>query len=500
MRQEKLETTCAEAAARLVHQEVSRREFLHGLSGGALALAAGGLLAGCGGGGNGSQGSATDQPLTLMPASQRQVAVDAINSAAAMLGGTDPIADGTAIANTLRSLSQIAAVTQAADGTVFGTFTDGQLYVFNPNDTIAHESSASSAARGAKPSTQARLITPHGTANETDLPQSTQARVLFGLGAGFGALDHTDTLKSLLTAGGYTVATGDATVSGLRSIQGDGVFYFFTHGVDFALHKKSGAVTFGISTSQVPAAADEDDRLFLDDLANKRIFYGHSKLGYGQFKYDLVHYNVTNRFVEKYWKFAPNALIYMSACELLNDGLRNSLGRLNMPCTLAGWDNEVGLTLANRVATAVFSGLLGTAGPPIQDAPNASQPPSAILAELGSQNLIHDSSLGGTFAFDLINGSKFAVLSPRLETIKAVGDAPLLTLTGIFGSRQGTVNFTPTGTENQSPQALAVQTGAWQSAQIVCNLPSTTGTITVSVDGRTSNPIELSGSGVVTVQ
>ena len=54
MRQEKSEATYAEAVARLARQDVSRREFLRALSGGAFVLAAGSLLAGCGGGGGGA--------------------------------------------------------------------------------------------------------------------------------------------------------------------------------------------------------------------------------------------------------------------------------------------------------------------------------------------------------------------------------------------------------------------------------------------------------------
>ncbi len=64
MRQEKSEATYAEAVARLVRQDVSRREFLRALSGGALVFAAGGLLAGCGGGGGGGNSSGTGQAVS----------------------------------------------------------------------------------------------------------------------------------------------------------------------------------------------------------------------------------------------------------------------------------------------------------------------------------------------------------------------------------------------------------------------------------------------------
>ncbi|TEU16392.1 MAG: hypothetical protein E3J21_10775 [Anaerolineales bacterium] len=222
------------------------------------------------------------------------------------------------------------------------------------------------------------------------------------LGSFYG--DLTPPIKSWLSASGYQLAAGDATVEGLKKVSGDGIFYFNTHGGWLTKIKFCGRIkldgifyfnthggwrpnihgerVYGLFTST--PVNDANDILLKEDLDKGRLRYASAphdinpdfdpevdpdprseecknadppcKKPYT----NASHYAITAKFVEHYMSFGGNSFVYIDACSSETNEIKQAfLGKPGVSVH-AGWTGSVGNGFGTSATRFLFDGLLGT--------------------------------------------------------------------------------------------------------------------------------------------
>jgi hypothetical protein len=325
-----------------------------------------------------------------------------------------------------------------------------------------------------------------------DLPISTQARLLSAMNADvFG--DAIPEIADELQRRGYQVITQRATVEVLRSITGDGVLYFDTHGDAWVEH--DGAIGWALWTDT--RRSIENDALYRLDLDDGSLCYVTGLNARDANGKDVLetHYAITSAFVHKYqWSFAPHALAFLDCCYGgYPGGAAASLRSLADPAAATiGWTLPVA-ERSNPTARYTFSRALGI--------------PSAVLSSASPQRPfslgeVHTGLQGwGWAAENTPNGPSQMVfegapliLTPQItymEMHERIAEGPLtgktsLVIHGAFGNQSGTVKI----------NGVEVPVTDWQPTQVTCQPadvpgPGFSGDVEVSVDGRDSNAVPL---------
>jgi hypothetical protein len=210
----------------------------------------------------------------------------------------------------------------------------------------------------------------------TELPGSSQMRVLNAFGTGFPS--PASDLEAWLTANGYQQApganvrdpdTGGGSVTGLKAVGGYGVFYISTH----AGFSKDGYFNIWTTTPWKfecePGNPHHDeckDPTLTDDISDHLLVSMFADNTWDNAIQDWRtdhHYAITAAFIDVYWgDFATNAFVYLDACESDHDdprvrAFRNELFTLGAS-VVAGWTGEVG-DIQIDTAKLVFDRLLG---------------------------------------------------------------------------------------------------------------------------------------------
>ena len=212
----------------------------------------------------------------------------------------------------------------------YGVFRNGRLHVVGHNRELGTGQDQAAVAAG-----RVCLGTP-------ELPGSGYARVLQSFGPRAWALAPVDALKRMLeTPGGYAIRPGlpgDARLSVLRTISGDGYFYINAHGgPTHRTRDKSGPRVFSIQSSSLATPGSE---LLLDnatDFAAGRLTY-HTEINFDQ-GIDLTtgnvfddvdtRYGITSDFVKAYWHFPPDSIVIRMPASAGSTGTSRGLRTLS---------------------------------------------------------------------------------------------------------------------------------------------------------------------------
>jgi hypothetical protein len=218
----------------------------------------------------------------LMSSQERASSIAAIKAAMANLPGVDTVADNQALAQFMAARPEfVDAGTSDSGFTVWGQWRDGVQYLIVSNPSSGSQRIASQKAMRDRPfkriasaasiagllrrpddvmRVQDTVTAPASTSPEdgkpSNLPKSNQYRLLSSNGPGF--LDIRPALRNYLGNAGYQEVQADATVQSLKTVGGDGVFYFDAHG---------GTPKDSYALWTADAVTPANDELFKEDLA-----------------------------------------------------------------------------------------------------------------------------------------------------------------------------------------------------------------------------------------
>ena len=503
-------------------------------------------------------GTPTPQPTSgpMLTPQQRTASLDAIHTKFASLTGTDVIANNKTLAQFIGSRPEFSASGTSDGGkTVWGKWTDGVLYlivrdreisapnvvssnVIAPN-TVGLQTGASHASTPKGPSSDISLAHERKVAKAdapedgfpSNLPGSNKFRLLSAMGKGFE--DVRTKLRNYLSQQQYKEVDADATIIGLSTVSGDGVFYFDTHAGD-------GSGIFALSTSNKRTEAN--DVYYAADLNVGRLAIMNAcfdaqigcdekdadgKIAHPEAYED--HYGITPLFIHDHWgNFADHSLVYLDGCLTNSDNSKDLLRVLadKKANVVMGWGfntschpempqsscGEVHDPVARDSALYVFDRLLGANDfEPVKSKTGFNQRSfdwHSVVADC-VENAHHCSEANGTElkVFEAIPGcadsgncnQTFGLLTPSIREMwvfeKAVpGPMPglpddTLFIAGLFG-------LDPGETERQvSIDGTDVKVEVWSPYMIIVTLPhiggGTSGDVIVRVHDHTSNAAQL---------
>jgi len=369
----------------------------------------------------------------------------------------------------------------------------------------------------------------------TEMPASPTMRLLF-------ALDPTNansipTIQPWLVKQGYQPVTADASVAGLRSVGGDGIFYIDSHGsakaeINWPYHiwtttpvpvdpAKPDALTQADicphSEHPYPCGPDLDPQARLV-VATLRDHYNPAT----QQKENISHYGITAYFVNYYWKnFSENALVYIDTCDSdklidptvlqFQDAIFQKHGSVYL-----GWTGKVGDGFAADTAKLVFDRLLG-ANKFCQEGGQSSCAPGEAGFNFIPQRPFDYTQVATDVAMHHLNlyqgtngaaeitftrnfrpnmSSNFGLLAPTISYLSMDEINQQLTIHGVFGEDQGKVTVGGTTKDGSVVDGgQEVHVASWDWDHIVVDLPLTgagsAGNVQVTARMHTSNVAQL---------
>lgn len=441
-------------------------------------------------------------------------------------GLNPPAGANAAIAAALDAMPELAEAEEVPGG-VWARFHDNEeLFIFNsrfendvPADAEGPDSADYLASPTAPPDRQLRPEESGGTPRTAGVfrsalgvPSSKKARLINTMGSNFQ--NSIPTIRPWLINAGYDVNVQlDGSVEGLRNLNGDGLIYFSGHG----LPGKGSAAHMALWTTTP---------MTKDTVALYRPEVKAGLLAYGDGYTDrlpppfpggvplVVKENrivITEKFVEKYWRPAPGALLYMDACVSNDARLKNvCLGDQVKASAYIGWTDVTFDDMSTASVRFFFDRALGanSYGPfrtPPQR-PFDGQSIMTAMAQLKRKNGFPFDTSVKALAFGVASpihpvaklvlslraGETSPVLRPGIASarIAEITSNGWLELVGSFGNTPGTVTL--------GGQQLTVQSGGWEPTRIRCNRPPDSGTgatgdLVVTVNGHASNPRRITG-------
>lgn len=474
---------------------MSRRAVL-----GWLALGSGGLLPlalpGCGGGSGGTGGGeAGGEPLD--PAA-RMAALQSVEQRmrtlqAEGLSGTAQL-DAIAADMARRPEYMLTGVDEET-GCAWGIFRDGRSHLVT-NNFLPAAPGGTGFAREAAPAAPAATVL--SKALGAELPKSSQARVFHSFGPGFpGAQEVVSDLRRWLGAKGFTLAAADARLSGLRTVSGDGFFYFHTHGGASRYVKEKGTQFRMYSIQSASLASDELDRTpeVADDFANARLTYfsapnGETVIEDGkEVNVSDTRYGITANFVSRYWSFAQDSVVFVNACHSAEATQEQYAIAFAGACTRTagaylGWTDTVNETGAYAAPRYFVDRLLG-----LNDATQAPESPKQrafawdrVLQDMAAKGKDTDPVTGARLIGKPGALGRTSLLAPAIHHLDVDERGRRLVLAGDFGSKVGEVMVNGT----------RIPVSSWSAERIECELrkpaePGSHGGVYVRIDDHRSN-------------
>jgi len=455
---------------------------------------------GGGGGGGGGEGAVTHADT---------IWVQDVLAFAAQLDQWAGESPDTIAARSLAYLLAMSSVQEAGitDGTtVWANFTSGfDLIIPNNRSTSTQadtlvDALALSLLRGAE--APRRITVPSGRAATKVLAQPKTALEL-PVPATFRAINAIGTchvnplpvIRSLLKEGNYTEdSPGPGTVSRLKTVNGDGVFYINSHGGP------------GYDPNQQPYYAIwTADPIDVATLGNyKRMVDRHELVGMLETSNDalgncakVLHYGFTAKFVRKYMKFPQHSLVIVDACSSASApaaDLRQAFADAGAS-VYVGWSRVVNAQFAYAAMKYLIDRLLGInkISPefPKQRAFNIDDVHKDME---DNRDLVTDPYRSAVLMVSKLKGD-FGLLAPSIQflSVEEEPDQSVLIVAGMFGTDPG-----PAGRSVKiNGQSLDVI--EWDPYQIRCDLPqsgaNSAGTVVVEVGSganpRVSNPVNI---------
>ncbi|MEJ7930514.1 hypothetical protein WG922_11075 [Ramlibacter sp. AN1015] len=418
-----------------------RRRFLSWLSGATAVLAVPNLLSACGGGDATGNTNTSHQELS----SDARMATLAAVEAKSVDLDTQPMSASDrlhALAAFMKADPAYAEVgVEEAALCVWGVFADGRLHII---DSSRRPIPASAAAEVAPAPELAKAAVP------VELPGGKPARLLHSFGENFVGQDVVTRMSSWLTAQDYGVRggrEGDARLTTLRSVQGDGFFYINSHGgvKPTRADDPDSPLFFSIQSSTLVDPALENLPEMRDDFANQRLTYYNAPNGVTPTSRD-TRYGITVHFVERYWSFAPDSVVIINACNSANPRVASSFlnACLNKGAGVClGWTEVVGDPAVYDAPAYLVDRMLGANQEKPESPEQRPFPWDQVLAEMRREgrDVFRHPQTGVEARFFAQSRGTVQILAPSIHHLEVDEFAGVLLLVGEFGSKQGTVRI-----------------------------------------------------------
>ena len=422
---------------------------------------------------------------------QRAIALQGVEEALASVSHQSMSVGNATLLAYLRSQSIFAAAGIADTGAnVWARFTDGRLLIIANNRPVSGDTSSPES-----PMSQPRRV---GGSPAGNLPGSNKARVMSAMGTWF--VDPTGVLTSLLSSRGYVVTPERGTVDNLLHVNGDGVFYFDSHGGNGWRRDSTEIIALWTATPRSP----ERDNAYMGMLDADELCYFTAKNDRsGDTATIETHYGITNWFVLQHMSFGRDCLIYIDACRsFVNNFILSCISKSeNNTGTFVSWSNYVDDSKAYKVMKFVVDRLLGAN---YQNIPWIENPPQRpfdidlLWQDMEGRtppiNRYSDNSVPGnaqvaTLRYRRDSNIRF-ILAPSIKFLSVNEVDRKLYVEGSFGTDPRS-NGTGIVTVNEHP--LTIQD--WSEDEIICSIPpsgtSAAGDVVVEVRGHKSNVVRL---------
>ena len=488
----------------------------------------------------------------MMSPQQRSASIAAIKAETANLPGVDTVADNQALVQFMAARPEFMdAGTSDSGFTAWGRWLDGVQYLIvrnRPPDArqsasqssaqvtpvILHVASGGPIAGLARRLDDVLLAQDSGTASSSpedgkpsNLPKSNQYRVLSSMGPGF--LDVRPAIRNYLYNAGYQEVQADATVQGLRTVGGDGVFYIDAHG---------GSSTGSYALWTATERTDANDELFKEDLDAGRLVIMNacddasvpdndpnantsdlcdSRVHPERFK---NHYAMTSLFISQYWNnFSDYSMVYIDGCNFDRTTSADFIAALvsKHANVIFGWNGEVADDDGANTARYIFDRLTGANDfRPQKRTTGFNQRPFdwiSVLADCSANTPYCKSGSANLTATEGIPGcavptggfcdATFGLLAPSIRRMwvyespnLSLMPSDLLFITGLFGLDPGGADqSSDSGARGVTIGGTEVSVLLWTPTAIVVNLPhagaGAAGDVVVRNGDRFSNVAQL---------
>jgi hypothetical protein len=365
----------------------------------------------------------------------------------------------------------------------WGRFTDGRIFVLPDNYTLVRDPNRPAVAPFAA----------------TVLPQPAQSRILTMLGLFEIASAIGAKISTWLSDAGYpdvgVASTG--MLPELRSLSGDGLFYFSTHGgrggalgfdnpfpavetssdvLDGAGHTIDGPWT---EFQDSYKATDLDAANHLDlDAVPPRIVYMRGKTWDTDPPTRHWRYAITSAFVDKYMSFGPNAVVVLNACTSADVPSWASVFLRKGAAAYVGWHGFLTAPDGYDMIQALVDKMVG--GNQFKPMGAPGRPWDIASVWLYMQAKGYDTSSKGWAQLYL--AASPPILLPSIKQLSTDVDKKVVVLDGEFGDQPGKITMDDTE---------LVSAGTWSSTRVEAKLPDTGagahGAVQVAIGQRKSN-------------
>ncbi|MFM7321562.1 MAG: hypothetical protein ACKO5K_08580, partial [Armatimonadota bacterium] len=446
----------------------------------------------------GSGGGVPNNGGPAVSSSAREAVIESIRSFAETIDLRDLSSAQQALVDRIQSMPEFQTA-EATPGGVSALFRDGVAYhVFlnraaKPGENFGEDSGRAQPGRG------------------VEVPRdSINAVMINAMGDAFR--DESGVLAPAVASRGYTVARRSGDIENMRNFGRPALFYISAHGDrtkvpviaggNFAKDSNGKILmekAFALSTSTPWNKAMEDKYQYeillgrvgagtmLESIVNDR----------GVFADKLL---ITTRWVKVHWRFAPNSLIWISACSsnsaISQDFVNACEDGAEQAGLYVGWSDWADDDHAVLVSKFVIDRLLGANLLSPRETPN--QRPFdfvQVYADLRARGLharpTKNPATGLAFAnrttevvFTQGSKSQFGLLAPTLKTVLVDEYAGTAILLGTFGTPPESERAVLIG-------GIEAKTKSWAADRIVCELPKSgtgsAGDVVVFVRAHKSN-------------
>jgi hypothetical protein len=434
------------------------------------------VLAGCGGGGGDGGGT---------PVVGTRAVLDAVEAKSSSLHNTAPTPaefNSQMAAYLATQTAFEASGVDDATSSVWARFKNGRLLIIANN-------------RPAEPVTDRSAAISRSATRAEGIPTPTQARLLHSFGPNFDLVQAPlQDIGAMLTANGYVLTggnTGDSRLSILQKVAGDGFFYFNTHGGRGKT--RNGGDMFAMQSSTLVTDAIDNFAETKDDLENNRLVYfqapnGNTVTSTGEPEQD-TRYGITSQFVEKYWSFGKNSVLFFNVCfsgfiadpngalPFINACHRKGAG------VYLGWAKAVSPNAAFKGVRYFVDRMIGANTYKPEDPKQRPFAVADVLKDMARLKLDTDSSTGAKL-LPFVNpaGDSPVILAPSISFMGVNEFTKVLTINGIFGKDMGKVTV--------GGKELGIK--SWNTHAIECNIdPGDAGDTIVEVRNHKSNVVQL---------
>ncbi len=435
-----------------------------------------------GGGSGGSGGSITDaERLGAITAVENQIHT-------LLTKGLTQAQVNSQILDYLKTRGEFTDAGLSPDSSVWARFKDDRyLVVVNNRDPLPPGAGTLSGG-------------PVAAGANDKITTSKQARLLHSFGTGFDQQQNPiNRMSSMLRDGGYTIAggtEGDARLSTLRTISGDGFLYFNTHGGSYTFQGGDKVFSAGSST-KVDQFTEKQPEIMADFAANRIAYMTAANGEFFEFlgkeipKFD-TRYSINHRFVSQYWSFGSNALVFMNACYSGITTTQNGAQRFYEAIfakgcgAYLGWDDKVATPTSEKAPLFLVDRLSAANSEQPEDPKQRPFFVTAVVDDMHAKGIVPGANGANIVLKFSAGGVSDVGLRPTIEYVAMNEISDILFLIGSFGSELGEVIV----------DGAPAQIISWGADQISARIPikgkGSGGEVVVKVHQKESNKRFLS--------